>query len=662
MSIIKAAPASERSLITKFLLESSKQGSFALAQEATSDAIRYGFDAQNFYTQIAAALIVCAGHQVGAHASNFGSRGFRPRWKSSNEIEIPMAKEVYMKELNRRVSGSGTEKPDIKMTDLPNGNVRVNINGRTVDMVFAPPKMVAQMERIKGVLLAEGHVESSAIYVDVPEGRPKDWQKSRRDMPSAPRPGETEIIETHDHIISDRVAEARKQMDTWVDHTIEGNYGAAAESAINAAKNLPLTKLDFLEFTIPIGKLNSEIGTHMAKMGGRQTAGGEFQPHAQQTADGHIQIKVAKPSLVLSDGKTTVDLTQLSQVKNLSPEQHAELQTALQSAGGQALLRRAALQTMEEIIVHGNQFSGRFPLSVVQLEFSLGVAGNGDKTEPMSREWKSLGAQPHKNGMGGAGNPVIFREQEVLSFMYERGAKWADIQEVAGRAAHRDVRRNLLEHLKEKNSAPSTLSPEPKPAPPIEAQVPPPQRPSEVLTKSVSKLLEGGTDATAAAQGAVGRTSLKPEELVWLDHYTKCLKFDPEEAARFNDAFDKGAIKLQMMDREFLNSNTINRRENNMRATTQRILGGTVENYDPLKHDQPIFMVKTQGKNGVEYNVMNGNNRIYLFGRSGSNPNNRAVPVLVFDGPQAFEQVFDFTFSQSKPVPFLFDFEDIPAH
>ncbi|MBX9685731.1 MAG: hypothetical protein K2X27_03455, partial [Candidatus Obscuribacterales bacterium] len=139
MSVMAAAPAAERGVMLAFLRESTKQGSFALAQEAGHDALSRGFEAQNFMTQMTAALLMTVLSEGVSHYRNFGAAGFRPRWKTSNEVEFPVSKQEFLKNLESLSHGDSSEFPKIRKTELPNGNLRIEIDGKHIEFSFRPP-------------------------------------------------------------------------------------------------------------------------------------------------------------------------------------------------------------------------------------------------------------------------------------------------------------------------------------------------------------------------------------------------------------------------------------------------------------------------------------------------------------------------------------------
>jgi hypothetical protein len=66
------------------------------------------------------------------------------------------------------------------------------------------------------------------------------------------------------------------------------------------------------------------------------------------------------------------------------------------------------------------------------------------------------------------------------------------------------------------------------------------------------------------------------------------------------------------------------------------------------------MVVRVRNSSGIdEYHVMNGNNRVYLFGSDGTNPNNRGLPVLMFDGYEALNHILGVTPSSRRPTPFV---------
>jgi hypothetical protein len=140
-----------------------------------------------------------------------------------------------------------------------------------------------------------------------------------------------------------------------------------------------------------------------------------------------------------------------------------------------------------------------------------------------------------------------------------------------------------------------------------------------------------------------------PELLTrWQQHFFALLQLDPAALAQANGRFE-------LMDIKALNSMRIYARDK-MRPATQREVGNA-DNYDPLRATQAVLIVKFKAQFAPEYHVMNGNNRVHIFGSSTTNPNNRSLPVFIFDSPESFEQLLGADAWSGMPNAKVFNFE-----
>lgn len=444
----KEVPEVTKALWKRWLGECGNQVAFAMASHATEDALKHGFKAQNFFTQIAAALIVCAGHQGIMHGSNYGAKGFVPKWLKPNHLEVVADRSAFMTQMQERVAklnkdmtaADPNSKP-ITIKEMPNGNIRCTVDGHVFDFTCVPPAVAIARAQAEARALAEGSGKSDVTETTrTPDGQPHGWEARRVEL----APGKEAAV--NGTPLSERAKLAREQMDQWTDLTVKGNYAEAAEHTLNAAKAMEAdgkATVKFIEVEVPAGKLKENIGEILQKMGGEP---GHAEPGVTGTKD-HVDITIARPKVVLSDG-TKVDLTQISVERGrLKDHQRAELDTLLSSHEGQQLLQRMARQQMEEVICHANRIlGGDRPLSATQVQFSQAVAG--EHPEGLAgKESLNGGADRHRAALKGQHDAKI-AEQEVLAMMFERGAKWSDIAAVAANGKHAADRATFLEYLK----------------------------------------------------------------------------------------------------------------------------------------------------------------------------------------------------------------------
>lgn len=118
--------------------------------------------------------------------------------------------------------------------------------------------------------------------------------------------------------------------------------------------------------------------------------------------------------------------------------------------------------------------------------------------------------------------------------------------------------------------------------------------------------------------------------------------------------FKGEGVQLRELDREALTKLRLFMRDM-IRPGTQRELG-SADQYEASRATQPVILVAFMASRGLEYHVMNGNNRVYLFGCAQTNPRNRALPVWVFNTPEAFQRITggDAWCGYRRAKPFMF--------
>ncbi len=136
---MQGIPKAEWPLVQRWLIECGHQHAFGFGSHATYDSIQKQADEQNFYAELTAAAIVLTaftGGRIGyRNVRDFGS--VMPRWTGRNTMEIPIDKVAFMKEFAGRIEKSNI-KDVVKLEELPNGNVRATLHGKSIILNFVP--------------------------------------------------------------------------------------------------------------------------------------------------------------------------------------------------------------------------------------------------------------------------------------------------------------------------------------------------------------------------------------------------------------------------------------------------------------------------------------------------------------------------------------------
>lgn len=161
--------------------------------------------------------------------------------------------------------------------------------------------------------------------------------------------------------------------------------------------------------------------------------------------------------------------------------------------------------------------------------------------------------------------------------------------------------------------------------------------PTERLTRMVPEM--------ALQNGARHRLRNPNEETLrqWFEHEAANIQLDGDERAALQAAQQAGLFEYRVMDNQYLRSSALRSREAGRRPGGAYDQMGLADNYDPMHpENRPVFVVRDD-RTGVLH-VINGNNRVYLFGDRSTNPNNLGLPVWYFHTPAAFEQVLGVRF------------------
>lgn len=447
-----SAGAATRAWCGRFLVECRNQVGFSIAQDATHDAIKHGFHTQDFSTEMLSALIcITATHTMG----HFQELGIRPRFINENTIQIPAQQEAFLQQMRSRFETTESGK-NIRFATTDAAKPTVTIDGKVFNLRFIAPEQAIAVAKEQRRSLAEGrHGGAESQPVQVVErsaltGRPAGVSERVAQAPG----GQKGTADTK-YKLCERAPQARQQMDGFVELANAGDYAGATEYARNCAAQMEQAgqaTVRYIPVDINVAELNSPSSRHQQSMSG--TAGDAAR--ATGTTK-HVDIVMAQPRLTLSDGRTVVDLTNLSQARtSLTGPQQTELDQALSTSGGKALLRRMGLQHMEEVIVHGNQILGGGRVSFVQAQFDQAVAKpeGGVRHGAALAEWQSRGPAPHQDQTS-----ALAAEQEVLSLPFERGLNFSDLNEVAANAEHAGARSNMHEYIGDLHRVAGTSEP-----------------------------------------------------------------------------------------------------------------------------------------------------------------------------------------------------------
>ncbi len=133
-------PKAEWPLVYRWLAECGHQGGFGIGSHATQDAIQKDADKHNFYSELTAAVLVLtvftAGRSGYRNVKDFGS--IMPRFRGRDNLEIPVDKVAFMKEFAGRIEKNNL-KDVVKFEELPNGNVRATLHGKSITLNFVSP-------------------------------------------------------------------------------------------------------------------------------------------------------------------------------------------------------------------------------------------------------------------------------------------------------------------------------------------------------------------------------------------------------------------------------------------------------------------------------------------------------------------------------------------
>jgi len=150
----------------------------------------------------------------------------------------------------------------------------------------------------------------------------------------------------------------------------------------------------------------------------------------------------------------------------------------------------------------------------------------------------------------------------------------------------------------------------------------------------------------------------------WMDNACRVLQLDADESQAMNKAIKESRVKFTMLDRKTLERCESNQNlwsfeggERNKTLRTAESGLTRADDYNPAIADAAVLMFRTRENRREQYYVVNGCRRIHFFGSETSNPNNCALPVILFDSPESFEQVTGHNPRSGMSRTSLFQFE-----
>jgi hypothetical protein len=162
-----------------------------------------------------------------------------------------------------------------------------------------------------------------------------------------------------------------------------------------------------------------------------------------------------------------------------------------------------------------------------------------------------------------------------------------------------------------------------------------------------------------------------PKLKEWIRNAKARLQLDADEMSALEAALEQGQAKFAVLDRKALEALEVEQDiysfEGGKEVNGQPYNSGTkvkvplqhADSYDPATHVEAALIVKGQVDGRDRYYVVNGCRRIQVFGSETLNPNNRSIPVLLFDNPDTFARILshDPRPSFGRATPFAFETE-----
>ncbi|MGE0262255.1 MAG: hypothetical protein AB7V06_06145 [Candidatus Obscuribacterales bacterium] len=138
----------------------------------------------------------------------------------------------------------------------------------------------------------------------------------------------------------------------------------------------------------------------------------------------------------------------------------------------------------------------------------------------------------------------------------------------------------------------------------------------------------------------------------WMDNALARLELDADELAAFNRALESGELQFSVLDRKALDKidgeyrlfsleqgNEV-KNQPYFSAGVRKVPLQKADDYDPAVWPAATLVVRSPGPRGTDnYYVVNGCRRVHVFGSERLNPENRQIPVLLFDSPETFQRL-----------------------
>ncbi len=458
-----------------------------------------------------------------------------------------------------------------------------------------------------------------------------------------------------------------------------GDYAKAYEVARNAETKPPelQVKGEAREITaadITSGKIVDHINT--MRDTGRVNVNG----------DGRLQIIESRTMVKLPDG-AIVDLLNPSVTagpggKLLTPAQKAAMDKVLESPFSKRILAEHAFIMMEEMF-HVRQiseggavlsslykgFTGNRPSETAARNDALDICGrNRDSYE---REFliAAYEAGIHPAVLKAHFAEMYVARAEVMDFVNKVSKGETPVPQRVDSVNPPNQPVKAVEPLDSfKPGAPKEVTPQTVPMTDSNPGIKPELRRVQDQPKS---------DPDPWTTKPLNKDTLRPADPLlakWLDKALEQLDMAPEDLAAFNEGLADGTIKFSVLDRTTLEAmerkGNLFSFERGMEVNSDPYPTGLgtmktplahAEAYDPAVWPAATIMVRVATPKGDMYYVTNGCRRVHVFGSEPLNPNNKLLPVIVFDGPAAFKKVMldcDVTKSLPHATPFTFATKD----
>ncbi|MBX9695756.1 MAG: hypothetical protein K2Z81_25450, partial [Cyanobacteria bacterium] len=456
-------------------------------------------------------------------------------------------------------------------------------------------------------------------------------------------------------------AQALGEDGTWMTDSTramsEGNYAKAYEVARLAQTRPSNLKVERVPIEISVDEiLSGKVADHINGM--RRTG------DASLYSDGSYRITEPRTIVKLPDG-SCVDLinpTVTTKGTPLTSAQKATVSRVLASPHGQRLVAEHAFIMFEEMFHVRQMAEGGKPVSSLYKRFASThqseMANKNDGFDIFGRNRDSFEREfliaAYEAGMP----PEIL--QAHFAKLYGCRAQAMDfINQVDNNQATRpDGQRNRLNPENQSSDTTKTVNNKPSQqgAEPPSVSKPPKTEIEPTQKAELKRSEQPKADETPWDTRPLKKDTLRPDDPVlkdWMDNAVENLKLSPEELAALNAGLADGTVKFSVLDRKALVAleakDSIFSFEQGQEVNSAPYRPGpgqpfktplkNADSYDPAKWPAATLMVKVKTPTGDKYYVTNGCRRVYVFGSEPLNPQNKPIPVIVFDGVEAYQKV-----------------------